>query len=323
MGAKEILREKMKTLIYGAGPLGILYTYLLHKAGKDVTILARNRQFDFIKKNGVVLVNEYTGEKVAAKVNVVDKLEEKDAYNLVVVLIRKNKIQPVLSVLSKNENVKNILFMGNNTLGFDEYLEYLPKEKVLFGFPGGGGSRIEHVVHYIDSEKPNGKRMPITIGEIDGKIKGRTREIKALFESSSVPVNIVKDIDGWLKYHVAFVSPIAGALLMCGDNYKLAKNKDAIRSYIRAAKEGGNVLKALGYTKRYPFKFNLFYWMPEWLLINILKKLFNSKFAEIGFMLHLKAATDEMKELANEFKTLIDKTSIKTPNIDKLMSFIP
>ncbi len=313
----------MKTLIYGAGPLGILYTYLLHKAGKDVTILARNKQYDFVKENGIVLVNEYTGEKVTARVNVVDKLEEKDAYDLVVVLIRKNKIQPVLSILSKNENVENILFMGNNALGFDEYLEYLPEEKVLFGFPGGGGSRIEHVVHYIDSEKPNGKRIPITIGEIDGKIKGRTREIKALFESSSVPVNIAEDIDGWLKYHVAFISLIAGVILMCGDNYKVAENRDAIRIYIRAAKECGNVLKALGYSKRYPFKFNLFYWMPEWLVIKSMKQLFNSKFAEVGFMLHLKAATDEMKELANEFKILIDKTSIETPNFDKLRSFIP
>lgn len=81
-------------------------------------------------------------------------------------------------------------------------------------------------------------------------------------------------------------------------------------------------MKALGYKKRYPFKFNLFYWMPEWWLGNVLKQLFNSKFAEIGFTYHVRVAADEMKELANEFKTLIDKTSLKTPNIDHLRSFI-
>ena len=52
----------MKTLIFGAGPIGSVYAYLLHKASKDVTILARNKQFDFIKENGVVLVNEFTGK---------------------------------------------------------------------------------------------------------------------------------------------------------------------------------------------------------------------------------------------------------------------
>jgi len=53
----------MKTLIFGAGPLGTLYAYLLHKAGKDVTILARNKRLDYIRENGVVLKNEFTGKK--------------------------------------------------------------------------------------------------------------------------------------------------------------------------------------------------------------------------------------------------------------------
>ncbi|MCK4427786.1 MAG: ketopantoate reductase family protein, partial [candidate division Zixibacteria bacterium] len=302
----------MKTLIYGAGPIGSLYAYLLYKAGKDVTILARNKQFNFIKENDVVLVNEFTGEKVTAKVNVIDKLGEKDAYDLVVVAIRKNKILPVLQILSQNQNVKNILFMGNNTLGFDEYLNYLPKERILFGFPGAGGGRKEHVVHYIDSKKPNGKRLPIIIGEIDGEIKDRTRQIKSLFESANVPVNVVKDIDGWLKYHVAFVSPIGNAFFMCGNFSKLAKSKDSLRILIRACKEGGDVLKELGYTKRQPFRFNLFYWSPEWILIKVFQSFFSSKFVEIAFALHAEAAADEIKELANEFKTLIDKTSLKT-----------
>ena len=312
----------MKTLIFGAGPLGSLYAYILHKAGNDVTILARNEHYNFLKENGIVLVNEFTQEKIIGKVNVVNRLSEEDSYDLVIVLIRKNKIKDVLQVLSKNKTIPSILFMGNNTLGFDEYLNYLPKEKVLFGFPGGGGSQKNHVVHYIDSEKPNGKRMPVTIGEIDGETRERTRQIKNLFETAGVSVNIVEDMDGWLKYHVAFINPIAGALLKCGDNYKLAKDKDTIRTYIRSVKEGGRVLGAIGYKKRYPFKFNLFYWMPEWMLIKVMKQLFNSKFAEIGFMLHVNAAKDEMIELGNEFKTLTNQTSVKTPNLDELINCI-
>ncbi len=312
----------MKTLIFGAGPLGSLYACLLHKAGNEVTILARNEHYAFLKENGIVLVNEFTQEKIIEQVKVVDSLNEEDTYDLVIVLMRKNSIKNILPVLSKNGNIKNILFMGNNTLGFDEYLKYLPKEKVLFGFPGGGGSRINHIVHYVDSEKPNGKRLPITIGEIDGEIRERTRQTKYLFESSGVPVNIVDDINSWLKYHVAFVHPIAGALLKAGDNYKLAKDKNTIRTYIRAVKEGGRVLKALGYKKSYNFKLKLFYWLPESLLINILKQVFNSKFAEIAMMMHANAARDEIIVLRNEFKTLRDQTSIKTPNLDELISCI-
>ena len=93
----------------------------------------------------------------------------------------------------------------------------------MFGFPGGGGSRINHVVHYVDSEKPKGKRMAITIGEIDGETRKRTQQIRHMFESADVPVKVVDDMDSWLKYHVAFINPIAGALLKSGDNYKLAQ----------------------------------------------------------------------------------------------------
>jgi 2-dehydropantoate 2-reductase len=312
----------MKTLIFGAGPLGSLYACLLHQAGKDVTILARNEHYKFLKENGIVLLNEFTQEKIIEKVKVVETLKEKDSYDLVIVLMRKNSIKDILPILSKNKNIANILFMGNNALGFDEYLKVLPKDKVLFGFPGGGGSRINHAVHFIDSEKPGGKRMAITLGEIDGEIKERTNQIKYLFESSAVPVNIVDDIDSWLKYHAAFVNPIAGALLKAGDNYKLAQDKDTIRTYIRAVNEGCKVLKVLGYKKSYNIKLKFFRWFPEVLLINILRQVFNSKFAEVAMMMHANAAKDEMKELGNEFKNLKNQTAIKTPNLDELISYI-
>jgi len=312
----------MKTLIFGAGPLGSLYACLLHGAGKDVTILARNEQYDFIKKNGIVMINEFTQKKVIEKVKVVDSLKENDNYDLVIILMRKNSLKSIFPILKNCDNIKNFLFMGNNTLGFDEYIKFLPREKVLFGFPGGGGSRIDNVVHFVDSEKPGGKRLPIVLGEIDGKTKGRTNDIRNLFESSDVPVKIVGDIDSWLKYHVAFINPISGALLKAGDNYKLATKKEIIRTYIRAVNEGGKVLRALGYKKSYNSKIILFKLFPEIILISILKQVFNSKFAEVAMMMHANAAKDEMIELGNEFRILKEKTNIKTPNIDLLLSSI-
>jgi 2-dehydropantoate 2-reductase len=312
----------MKTLIIGAGPLGSLYTYLFHKAGKDVTLLARNDHYDFLKENGLVLVNEFNKERKVERVKVVNTLEDHDAYELVITLMRKNSVKKLLPELQKNRNIRNYLFMGNNGSGFDEYLKYLSVEKILFGFPGGGGSRIDHVAHYVDSEKPNGKRMPVTIGEIDGKTRLRTRQIRQLFETSGIPVKVVDDIDSWLKYHIAFVLPVVGALLTSGDNYQLAKDKSTIRKYIHAAKEAGRVLKAIGYKKSYNPKLKLFYWMPMGLTSKILSKVFNSKFSEVAMMMHARAAQDEMIELTKAFYQLRDQSNIKTPNLDELMKSI-
>lgn len=312
----------MKTLIIGAGPLGSLYTYLFHKAGKDVTLLARGEHYEFLKTHGLVLVNEFSQERIVEHVKVVNSLGDHDEYDLVITLMRKNSLIGLLPALRNNKKIRNFLFMGNNGSGFEEYLDYLPAEKVLFGFPGGGGSRIDHVAHYVDSEKPGGKRMPVTIGEIDGKMRARTRQIQQLFESSGVPVKIVDEMDSWLKYHIAFVLPVAGALLTSGDNYRLAKDRSTIRTYIHAVREAGRVLKSLGYKKSYNTKFKLFYWMPTGLIIHILSKVFNSKFSEVAMMMHVRAAKDEMIELKKALYALKNQSEVKTPNLDELMRAI-
>ncbi len=312
----------MKTLIIGAGPLGSLYTYLFKVAGVDVTLLARNSQYNYLKEIGLSLVNEFTKERMLEKISVTDSLSTDDNYDLVIVIMRKNNVESILPTLSKNKNIENILFMGNNAAGFDQYVKYLDKEKILIGFPGGGGSRIQHVAHYIDSEEPNGDRMPVVIGELDGVMKERTKQVIDLFESSEIPVKFVEDIDSWLKYHAVFVNPIAGALIAAGDNYQLAKNTTLIKMYIKALKEGGSILRELGYKKSYNPKFNLIKMLPEWLTANILQKVFNSKFAEIAMMMHVNAARDEMIELGKELMTLKNKTSKSAPNLESLIQSI-
>ena len=313
----------MRILFFGAGPLGSVYAHLLHKNGGDVTVLARGERYDWLKENGLVLLNELTGQKDSSHVNVVNELKPEDEYDLVIVLIRKNKLLPVLEILAVCPGVKNVLFMGNNTLGFDQYVKRLPVEKVLFGFPGAGGGICEQVVHYVDREKPKGERKAVTIGEIDGRNKERTLAIKSLFESAGIPVDLTPEIDGWLKYHVALVSPLVSALYKhdC-DNYQAAKDKETLRAMVRAAKEGGRVLRELGFRKRQPFQFNLFYWLPEYMNMMAVKGLLESKFAEVAFAMHAKAAQDEMKNLAHEFQELTTKTSVDTPNIDTLRNFI-
>jgi len=50
--------------------------------------------------------------------------------------------------------------------------------------------------------------------------------------------------------------------------------------------------------------------------------LLESKFAEVAFAMHAKAARDEMEDLAREFQELTARTSVDTPNIDTLRKFI-
>jgi 2-dehydropantoate 2-reductase len=204
----------MKVLFFGAGPTGLLYAHLLHAGGRDVTVLARGAKYQLLREKGATLINGYTGEKTVSRIQVVDQLGKVEAYDLVIVLVRKNKIPSVLEALRRGPGAGSILFMGNNALGFDTYLEHLPRERVLFGFPGAGGGWKEGAVHYADREKPKGARIAVRIGEIDGEERARTRQIRSLFEGCGIPVEVIRDMDGWLKYHAAFVIPIVSGLCM-------------------------------------------------------------------------------------------------------------
>lgn len=310
----------MKILVYGAGPTGCFYTHFLNEAGKDVTLLARGKRLEFLKNNGLILEDEISGRTLRSRPKLIGALGANDEYDLVIVLVRKNKLEPVFANLAKCNGIKRILFMGNNALGFSEYARHLPEEKLLFGFPGLGGGIRDNVVHFADRERAGGKRREIVVGQADGSVGAKMESIRKMFESSQIPVCVSRNIDGWLKYHAAIILPLANRLYIhdCDTN-KLAEDKESLRVVIRAAKEGGRVLKALGYSKREPFQYNLFYWLPEFLNVQGLQRLLRSKFAEVAFSLHALAPRDEFRELAADFDKLVQMTNIETPSINGLL----
>ena len=102
------------------------------------------------------------------------------------------------------------------------------------------------------------------------------------------------------------------------DLHALSANKETLGLVVRACKECGKVLRASGSPRRQPFKFKLFYWMPEFVTARISRGIFSSKFAEIALSLHATSARDEFETLSAEFQPLAARTELKTPNFNKL-----
>jgi len=314
----------MKTLIIGAGPLGSLYACRMHQAGHDVTLLARGNHYVHIKNHGVALVDAFSGERTVTRVPVVRTINPTDEYDLVIVLMRKNSVLQILPMLGRCRGVGCFLFMGNNVAGFREYLRYISWEKLMFGFPGGGGARVGHDAHYVDSETPGGKPLSVTLGELNGTRSPRLRAVRKMFLQAGVPVRCVGDIDSWLKYHAAFILPLAGALLQAGDNHALAVDSDSITQYIRAVREGAKTLRVLGYTRSYNIKLRCIEFLPESLSRSILQRVFRTRFAEVAMMMHVRVARDEMQELEKEFTAMQRQAVLRTPNLDALnMNLVP
>lgn len=129
-------------------------------------------------------------------------------------------------------------------------------------------------------------------------------------------------MNAWLKTHVAEVSPVAHAIYMAGgDNYQLARNREGLVLMVRAIREGYRVLQALDVPIT-PASHKIFTWIPETILIAILRRVLNTKTAEIEMAGHANAARDEMQQIADEFRALARTASVPTPAIDRLYTYI-
>jgi 2-dehydropantoate 2-reductase len=312
----------LKILVYGAGPLGSLFAGRLHEAGHAVSLLARGQRLDDLRAYGLVLVDTQTGERTAPPVQVVERLDPDDAYDLVLVIMRKNKALEILPVLAANLHTPDILFLMNNAAGPDELVSALGGERVMIGFPMAAGYRRGHVVHYLVGARA-GERALIPIGEVDGSITPRTEAVgRVLTSMPGFGADLRSDMDAWLKTHVALLMPSLGpALYAAGtDNLRLARTRDLVVLAVRAIHEGFGVLRALGIPIT-PASIRKFAWIPEPLLVWGLQQRLVNPLMRIALVEHAEAAHDEVQHLADEFRALARRTSVPTPAIDQLYAY--
>ena len=285
-----------------------------------MTLLARNTRLKDIKEHGIVLEHALSGKREVVTLPVVEHLLDDDFYDLIVVLVRKNQVASVLPILAAHKATPNILFMVNNPSGYADWVNAVGSERLVLGFAGAGGTRVGNVVRYVVVSR---LLQPTTFGELDGSTSSRLKEIMHIFHGAGFPTAVTPSMDAWQKTHVAWISPLANALYMVNcDNHVLAHSPHVVRLAVRAVREGFSVLRALGISVT-PAKLRMWEWIPESLLVRSLMLWADTNHFRTAAVEHTAAAADEMRQIAEEFRTLTVAASIATPAIDELRSFIP
>jgi len=302
----------MRILVFGAGPLGSLIAARLQQGGLPVTLLARGKRLEDLRRHGLVLKNWTTGQEEVLRVPLIDRLDPDDDYNLVLVVMRKNSALKLLTVLAANCS-RRVLFLMNNAAGPQALQDALGRERVLIGFAGMAGYREGHKIIYLNAEE--GRPGVIYLGEPEGRLTPRLRETAALLSQGRY-IEAQKEafMDAWSKYHVALLFPsLAPALYLCGnDNYRMARTRDALVLAWRAMQEGFRVLRKLGYPVR-PAALKKFTWLPEPLAVSLLKKLIANPHMEVAMVRHAQVIRDEITQLNDEFMQLVDASAEFTP----------
>lgn len=305
--------NKLKILVFGAGVIGSLYAARLHKAGHEVTVVARGKRYEDIKQHGIVIEYFDTGKQAKAVVKVTDKMPEEEYFDFCLVPVQKTQLEEALQILAGNIKIPTFLFMVNNAEGPAMMIDALGKERVLLGFANAGGERDGHIVRLMIA-----KGKAVTMGELDGSTSERLIQIGSAFREAGIPVEFSRNMDAWLRYHVALVGPLANAMYMAGScNYKLAQNPEIIRKGLRGMREAFRVLKAHGFPVE-PSSLKVVFAMPDFFLVPLARKLFNSKLLDIGGARHARSARAEMTRLNEELLALARQAGIKTPYLDEL-----
>ncbi len=306
-------RRKQKILVFGAGVLGSYYAALLQEGGHDVTVVARGQRYHDIKEHGIAIEYYDTKERTTTAIKVLDRMPAEGYYDFCLVLVQKNQLRQSLQELAVNDQIPAFLVMGNNAEGPQTIIEALGRERVLLGFPNAGGEREGHIVRLMPI-----KIKGITIGELDGMISERLKKIAGAFKDGGVKVEYSRNMDAWLRYHVAIVAPLGGAIFMAGScNYKLARHPRIVKKWLQGVREAFRALKAHGFPVEPPVM-KLIFAMPDLMLMPLVRRLLNSKLLDIAGASHARNAPEEMSYLSEELITLAREAGVKTPVLDEL-----
>ena len=303
----------MDILVYGAGVIGSVYAARLQQAGYNVSLLARGQRAVSLRTHGIQLENASTGKKTTTQVAVVEQLAPTDKYDVVIVTVRLDQLHSILPVLAANHEIPTLLFLLNNPAGLRQF-EELDPQRVVPGFPAVGGVRKGDIVHYIAV-----RQVPTMLGEADGHVTPRLRDLAVLFKKAGFKVGLSPDMQAWLKIHAITDMGIIAAVMMTGGSAQLARSRRNVVMLVQAIREGLLALRALG-TPLTPFYLTvLFLWLPRWITVILLQLLLRTRLSVLGIDAHLDDDIEELRQMAREIMAQLRSSPLDTPTLNRLM----
>ncbi len=306
----------MRICIYGAGVIGSIFAGKLALAGNDVTVLARGKRLDSLRRNGVTLVDAGTGKTESVPVRIIDQLFPDDRYDYVFVAMQRTQVDAILPALSQNCS-DTFVFIVNTAAGYQSWAQAVGEKRLLLGFPSAGGEYKDGKVYYFIGRGMQRLFQTTTFGSYTGRKTVYVNRLISLIRKAGIPSVYCRDMDAWQKTHVAMVTCIANALYgyRC-DNVALGRSYPAVHTMVAAIKEGRGVLRKNGIC---PTPAKLWWFaLPTPLLSMVFAGFMQTKLAEITMAKHCMAALPEMQCLQQEFDILVERSGLSAPNIDKL-----
>lgn len=305
----------MKILVYGAGVIGCELAHELIKGGNQVTLLARGAWKEHLEQNGLVIRHVVQFKTTTDPIQIIDQLNPQDDFDLIFITMQFTQIQKVLHILADNIS-RYLVFVGNN-MDAEGTLKALTNisstKEIAFGFQGSGGRREKSKVISFHT------RPRMVVGALHGSLSPAFQDLlKKAFQGTNYQLKWEKDMDAWLKCHMAFILPIAYVCYAKGYTLKHA-TRQQLNAIVDATIEAHQVLKKLGIPIR-PDGEEEYFTEERQKCYRLLWIMAKTPLGRLVASDHCRNAVSEMTALDEAFEKLRQKADFPMPTWDLLRS---
>lgn len=237
----------MKILIIGRGVISTQYGWALEQAGNEVTFYVRpgrtNQYGDIVNLKILDGRKNKKGDLVnkSWKIEMIEELSSNHDFDLIMISVNHNQLSNIINWLEPLVNNSTVL-MFNNII--DEPLNSIgsiPKEQVVWGFPGAGGSFINQ--NTLDG----GVMKNIFMGFIDNTTdKNRYDIVTRLFKNAGFGISEKKDMRNWLWFHFITNASLMAAASKAGSLNNLFDSASALKEFALILRELIPLMRAKG-----------------------------------------------------------------------------
>lgn len=240
----------MKYIIIGAGGTGGILGFYMTKAGKDVTLIARNAHLEAMKKQGLSVQKMWTNETETIPVSAksMESYEAKgEKADVILVCVKKYSLDSCIPFIQNISHENTIVVPVLNVYGTGAYLqEKLPKVLVTDGCIyvsaniKQAGVLLQHGeilrVFFGVREKEDLKKLN---GQLDGEYKAERllKKIAQDFKDSGIDGILSDNIKRDALTKFSYVSPIGTAGLylhaVAGDFQREGEARELFKTLIR------------------------------------------------------------------------------------------
>jgi len=294
----------MKILIYGAGVIGCTYGWQFAGAGYNVSLLVRNGKSEKIREEGIPIhsADYRNGEKRTShtlfRPEVIEELTPVNDFDYIIVSVASMNLEEILPVLSEKAGKAHVIFFLNLWDEFNNISSYLSSQQYSFGFPFmAGGGRDDDAVNSVISGSKYSKTM---LGNPDGLASDKLREFACIVDKANLKPFISGQIVNWLVPHYVFIAAISAGIIQSGGTMAgFLKNKKIIKSTVKAIREGFCICDKRGVVPKKE-KVNRLYYLPFFICIPIMRKIFSSEDMASMFDGYLKHSIRDIKYMLDK-----------------------